>query len=386
MKIVMKKRALFVVLAVLAGIALFEAARVEPGVTAAADWKISDHFNGEVFFNPAAPGEAPPLQGAEQRRGFSRWVWRWIFSDDWPRWPETAAVPAGPPPVARVPRGDVVVTPVGHATFLIQMDDLNILTDPIWSERCSPVSWAGPRRYQPPGIRFEDLPSIDVVLVSHNHYDHLDLATLRRLAGKGVPRAVTSLGSRDLIRETGIPAVEEIDWWDTVRLSPEVTVTMVPARHFSSRTLWDRNRTLWGGFVVSGPSGNVYFAGDTGYGPHFHEIARRFGPIRMALLPIAPFNPQASKETSRVRFASVHMGPDEAVQAHLDLGARVSIAAHFRVFQLGWDGFDEASNGVAAALKDRNLAPASFIVPVFGRAVSVPGETKQAAARTREAS
>jgi hypothetical protein len=143
MKIVMKKRALFVVLAVLAGIALFEAARVEPGVTAAADWKISDHFNGEVFFNPAAPGEAPPPQGAEQRRGFSRWVWRWIFSDDWPRWPETAAVPAGPPPVARVPRGDVVVTPVGHATFLIQMDGLNILTDPILVGAVQPpVSWA----------------------------------------------------------------------------------------------------------------------------------------------------------------------------------------------------------------------------------------------------
>ena len=276
--------------------------------------------------------------------------------------------------------------PVGHATFLIQMDGINILTDPIWSERCSPVSWAGPRRYRAPGILFDDLPPIDAVLVSHNHYDHLDLPTLERLAGKGVPRAITTLGNRERIREAGLPAVEEIDWWQSVRLSSDVTVTLVPAQHFSSRTLWDRNRTLWGGFVISGPSGNVYFAGDTGYGPHFREIARRFGPIRMALLPIAPFNPQRSKEPSRVRFPNVHMGPDEAVQAHLDLGAQVSIAAHFQVFQLGWDGFDEAPNGVASALKERNLAPASFIVPAFGRAVSAPRETESARAFSREAS
>lgn len=381
-----RKRALFIALVVLAGMLLLQAGRGEPDASATGSRQVSDHFNGEVFFNPAAVGDSPPLQGTEQRRGFSRWVWRWVFSDDWPRWPEAAPVPPGPPPAARVDRGDVVVTPVGHATFLIQMDGLNILTDPIWSERCSPVSWAGPRRYQPPGIRFEDLPPIDAVLVSHNHYDHLDLPTLERLAGKGVPRAVTSLGNRELIRETGIPAVEELDWWQSVRLSADVTVTLVPARHFSSRTLWDRNRTLWGGFVVSGPSGKVYFAGDTGYGPHFREIASRFGPIRMALLPIAPFNPQRSKEPSRTRFPSVHMGPDEAVQAHLDLGAAVSMAAHFQVFQLGWDGFDEAPKGVVAALRERNLAPVSFVIPSFGRAVSAPAETQSARADFREAS
>ncbi|NPU84466.1 MAG: hypothetical protein HPY65_08240 [Syntrophaceae bacterium] len=380
-----RKRVLFVALVVLAGIILLYAGRVEPDASATVAGRTSNHFNGEVFFNPVVQGQSLP-QGTEQRRGFSRWVWRWIFSDDWPRWPEAASFPAGPPPAARVSRGDLRVTPVGHATFLIQMDGINILTDPIWSERCSPVSWAGPRRYRAPGIRFDDLPSIDVVLVSHNHYDHLDLPTLKRLAGKGVPRTVTALGNGDLIRESGLTTVEVLDWWQTVRLSADITVTLVPAQHFSSRTLWDRNRTLWGGFVVTGPSGSVYFAGDTGYGPHFREIARRFGPIRMALLPIAPFNPQRAKEPSRTRFPNVHMGPDEAVQAHLDLGARVSIAAHFQVFQLGWDAFDEAPNGIVSTLKERNLDPASFILPAFGRAVSAPRETERASVTYREAS
>ncbi len=124
------------------------------------------------------------------------------------------------------------MTAIGHGTFLIQMDGLNILTDPIWSDRCSPVSWAGPKRYRAPGVRFEELPPIDAVLVSHNHYDHLDVPTLKRLAQKGAPCAITPLGNRDLIIETGIPEVDELDWWQSVRLSEGVTVTMVPAQHF----------------------------------------------------------------------------------------------------------------------------------------------------------
>ena len=212
----------------------------------------------------------PPLPpGEEPKRGSSGWIWRWILGNDWPKWPQITDGTPGEPPAARVPKGSLFVTPVGHATFLIQLDGLNILTDPIWSDRCSPVSWAGPKRYRDPGIRFEDLPPIDAVLVSHNHYDHLDLPTLKRLAKKGVQRSITTLGNRDLIRGTGIPAVDELDWWQSVRLSEEVTVTLVPAQHFSSRTPWDRNKTLWGGFVISGPSGNVFYSGDTGYGPAF---------------------------------------------------------------------------------------------------------------------
>jgi L-ascorbate metabolism protein UlaG (beta-lactamase superfamily) len=253
------------------------------------------------------------------------------------------------------------------------MDEVNILTDPMWSERCSPVSWVGPKRYREPGIRFEDLPPIDVVLVSHNHYDHLDLPTLKRLAKKGTPRSIVPLGNLDLVRGSGIPIVEELDWWQPVRLSADITITLVPAQHFSSRTLWDRNKTLWGGFVISGPSGNVYYSGDTGYGPHFREIARRFSPIRVALLPIAPFRPPQAKEPVPGYRSVVHMGPAEAVQAHLDLNPRISIAAHFQVFRLGMEGFEDAVNALSSTLKEYNLEPDAFVAPVLGRAIEAPG-------------
>ncbi len=328
--------------------------------------QVSDHFDGTKYFNPGVPQTPPP--GQEQRHRPS-WLWRWVFGTEWPAWPEAKDFSPGPRPIARALKGALIITPVGHATFLIQMGGLNILTDPMWSERCSPVSWAGPKRQREPGIRCEDLPTIDAVLVSHNHYDHLDLPTLRRLAAKGAPRALVPLGDRELVREAGIPSVDELDWWQSVRLSADVTVTMVPAQHFSARSLWDRDKTLWGGFVVSGSSGNVYFAGDTGYGPHFREIARRFAPIRAALLPISPFRPEQSKEPPHYYHTAVHMGPAEAVQAHLDLGAEMSIAGHFRVFQFGPEGFDDAVRALAAAVKEHDLQPDAFVAPVFGRAI-----------------
>ncbi len=322
--------------------------------------EVSGHFDGKVYFNPGVEAVGEP------RRGGRGWLWRWVFRTDMPEWPETVDVPVGPPPVVRAPSGTIRVTPVGHATFLIQMNGLNILTDPIWSDRASPVSWAGPKRHKKPGISFEDLPPVDVVLLSHNHYDHLDLPTLRRLARKGVPRAVVTLGNLDLVEGTGIARVDELDWWQSVRVSPDVTVTVVPAVHFSSRTLWDRNRTLWGGFVVSGPGGNLFYSGDTGYGPHFREIARRFAPVRVALLPIAPFRPPGQTD-SLPRF-SMHMGPAEAVRAHMDLGAEMSIAAHYQVFQLGWDRFDDARDGLIRALAEQNLQRDAFVALDPGQA------------------
>jgi L-ascorbate metabolism protein UlaG (beta-lactamase superfamily) len=334
----------------------------------------SDHFDGNLYFNPDEP-PPPPVAGAPQRSRPS-WIWRWILGTGWPEWPAVQGTLPGPPPVALVPKGELLVTPVGHATFLIQIDGVNVLTDPIWSKRCSPVSWAGPRRVRAPGIRFEELPSIDAVLISHNHYDHLDLPTLRRLAEKGTSRAFTTLGNGGLVKEAGFPRVEEMDWWQSVSLTPEVQVTLVPAQHFSSRTLWDRNETLWGGFVISGPSGPVYFAGDTGYGPHFREIARRFPGIRVALLPISPYQPREANEPSGLNYRSVHTGPAEAVQAHLDLGAKVSVASHFQVFQLGGDGFADAVNELASVLKSQDLSPNVFIAPALGRAIEFATRSK----------
>ncbi len=231
----------------LVGFLLLDARGTETGTSVEKVQQASAHFDGNLFFNPGfPPGPASP-HGQEPRRGSSGWIWRWLFGTDWPEWPEIKDFSPGPPPVPRVPKGALRITPVGHSTFLVQMDELNILIDPIWSNRCSPVSWAGPKRRTPPGIRFEDLPPIDLILVSHNHYDHLDLPTLKRLAKKGTPSSIVTLGNLELVRDAGIPNVDALDWWQSVRLSPDVTVTLVPAQHFSSRTLWDRNKTLWGG-------------------------------------------------------------------------------------------------------------------------------------------
>ena len=207
--------------------------------------QVSDHFDGKLFFNPSVPQPSESSTAHQPSRGIFWYAWRWLVSDDRPAWPKIENFSLGPPPAPRVSRGAIRITPVGHATFLIQMDGLNILTDPIWSNRCSPVSWAGPSRHQPPGIRLPDLPSVDVVLISHNHYDHLDLPTLQHLAAKGKTRALVPLGNLELIRKAGIPDVAELDWWQSVPLSADVNLTLVPAQHFSSRTPWDRNETLW---------------------------------------------------------------------------------------------------------------------------------------------
>ncbi len=271
----------------------------------------SDHFDGRRFYNSS------PLWQTE--RSFLKWqmnrqrgVWR-----DW------VDAPPGPRPPGRV--DDLRVTFVNHATLLIQIDGRNILTDPIWSDRCSPVSFAGPKRHRPPGIRFDDLPKIDVVLVSHNHYDHLDIPTLRALQSRFHPRILTPLGNSALMARYGIRA-EDMDWWQT-----KGNVTLVPAQHFSARGLSDRNATLWGGFVITGSRCSVYFAGDTGWGDQFGEIARRFSPIRLACLPIGAYLP-------RWFMQPAHINPQEAVQAHHVLAAKTSLAMHYGTFELGDDG------------------------------------------------
>jgi L-ascorbate metabolism protein UlaG (beta-lactamase superfamily) len=358
-------------MALLAIISFQTRAAAEPMCAAYAE-PVSDHYDGELYFNPDSNSPLPARPAEEpQRRSFG-WFWlRFMFGIDRPQWPPNVSASPGARPATRVLKGTLIITPIGHGTFLIQLDGLNILTDPIWSDRCSPVSWAGPKRHRAPGIRFEDLPPIDAVLISHNHYDHLDIPTLERLAKQGARRSITTLGNRDLIRETGIPVVDELDWWQTLSLSEDVTVTVVPAQHFSSRSLWDRNRTLWGGFVISGPSGSVYYSGDTGYGPHFSHIAKRFPDIRAALLPIAPFWPQSSNKPLQRNFHKVHMGPAEAVQAHVDLKAEISIAAHYQVFQLGADGFQDAPRELKSALAERGIKPEAFVAPIPGQTINL---------------
>jgi L-ascorbate metabolism protein UlaG (beta-lactamase superfamily) len=317
---------------------------------------VSDHFDMRRFHNPSGPGPKSMLE-----------LLQWKLTSDAPGWEEFKDAPPGPPPTKGVAVGELRVTFVNHATMLVQMDELNILTDPIWSERASPVPWLGlgPKRVRPPGIRFEDLPRIDAVLISHNHYDHFDLPTLERLANKHHPRFIVPLGNRELLAERQIPRVEELDWWQSAKLSENLRVAAVPAQHSSQRGVCDCDATLWSGFVLSGAQGAVYFAGDTGAGPHFEQIRARFGPLRMALLPIGGFEPRSYLKAS-------NLDPQEALEAHRVLRPEVSVAMHFGTFGLADDGQREAPELLQAAITKANDPDLRFWVLGFGEGRDVP--------------
>src|SRR5262245_58087459 len=227
------------------------------------------------------------------------------------RWPSSVPVPPRRPPVAGP--DEVVITFIGHATFLIQVGGFSLLIDPVYAERASPVSFAGPRWVRAPGVRFGELPDISVVLLSHNHYDHCDLGTLAALDQRFAPAYVTPLGNGRLLRSRGIRRITELDWWETGRQGATL-ITVTPAQHFSARGPFDRNRALWGGFLIEAAGRRILFGGDSGYGPHWRQIAERLGPIDVALLPIGAYEP-------RWFMKDIHMDPEEAVQAHVDLRA-----------------------------------------------------------------
>ncbi len=313
----------------------------------------SDHFDGRKFQNAGSVA----LSGW---RDFFRWR-RQAQPGPWHDWTDA---PPGPPPPARAGPGELRVTFVNHATVLIQMDGINLLTDPIWSDRCSPVSFLGPRRRRPPGVRFEDLPSIDAVLISHDHYDHLDLPTLSRLAATFHPQLFTGLGNRTFLEGQDLGTTRELDWWEEADLPGGLRLQAVPAQHFSGRGLCDRNDTLWAGFVIRGSAGSVYFAGDTGFGPHFEEIRRRCGSPRLALLPIGAFQPEWF-------MSPVHLSPKEALKAHRVLGAATSMAIHFGTFPLADDGEALPAEQIRQALGEDPDLMQHFWVPEFGEGRSI---------------
>jgi len=290
---------------------------------------------------------------------------RWMRTREPGPWRKWADVSPAPTPPRRVGRGEMRVTFVNHATVFVQMDGVNILTDPIWSERCSPVQWAGPRRVHPPGLRFEQLPPIDVVVISHNHYDHFDLPTLRRLAVEHRPRIFVPLGNRSLLDRAKVRGVEELDWWQSAGVREGVRVAAVPAQHFSGRGLSDRDRALWAGFVVTGPTRSMYFAGDTGFGQHFKEVRERYGAPGLALLPIGAYRPEWF-------MSRVHMSPDEALRAHEVLGAEASVGIHFGTFRLADDGQDEAPERIVTLLREGKQPPPQFWVLGVGESREVP--------------
>jgi L-ascorbate metabolism protein UlaG (beta-lactamase superfamily) len=258
------------------------------------------------------------------------------------------------------PPGDAaaVLTFVGHATWLIQTARETILTDPMYSRRAGPFNMMGPRRVRDVAVPFEWLPHISVVLLSHNHYDHCDVTTLRRLRHVFNPLLITPFGNGRLLRGIGIQRVEELDWWESTKTS-HVSVTLTPAQHFSARGPHDRNRALWGGFTIDVAGRRIYFAGDSGYAPYFSAIGQRLGPIDLALPPIGAYEP-------RWFMKDVHMNPAEAVQAHLDLGAKQSLGMHFGTFQLTTEAIDEPLRALDIARREHHVPTDRFRTLDFG--------------------
>ena len=267
------------------------------------------------------------------------------------------------------------VTWIGHATTLAQMGGLNWLMDPVFSDRASPVGFLGPRRAHPPGLSLAQLPRIDVVLVSHNHYDHLDEASVKALNAQagGPPLFVVPLGLKAWFAEAGIQNVTELDWWDTLHLDAQrgpVEVVLTPAQHWSGRTLADRLATLWGGFALFGPDLHLIYTGDTGYSPDFREIRSRFagrqGPsgFDLALIPVGAYEP-------RWFMSSQHVNPAEAVQIHLDLGAKRSVGVHWGTFNLADESLDDPPRALAEARRAAGLSDEAFQVLAIGQTLKL---------------
>jgi L-ascorbate metabolism protein UlaG (beta-lactamase superfamily) len=317
----------------------------------------SGHFDGARFFNPEDRLRPPPPVPA-------RFLNRWMTGRGRAAWPDRVPVTPTVPP-RRVDGRRMLVTWIGHSTVLVQTQGINILTDPIWSDRASPFSFAGPRRVRAPGVRFQDLPKIDLVLVSHNHYDHMDVATLQRLWARDRPRIVTSLGNDAVLRARGIEAAAG-DWGQTLRGAGPADVTIERVRHWASRWGVDRNRALWSGFTVRLPGGNVFFAGDTGRGDgSWPGEAARDGPYRLAILPIGAYVPREVMQPS-------HMNPDESVAAFRRLAARTGLGVHWGTFQLTFEAIDDPPKRLAAALKAQGVAPERFLAPEVGKTFEVP--------------
>ena len=310
---------------------------------------VSDHFDGERFFDSHG---APP----RGRSDLFRWLAERSFRGTRAKWPAWAPSPYADRPPARIASAAWRICYVGHASFLIQTAGLNILLDPVWSSRASPFRFVGPKRVNDPGIAFADLPPIDTVLVSHGHYDHLDLATLSRLAAVHRPRVLTPLGN-DAIMRNRDPAIaaEAYDWHDRVELGSDVAVTFVPTRHWSARNLSDRNMALWASFVIATPAGQIYFVADSGYGDgrHFRAARERQGPFRLAILPIGAYEP-------RWFMRDQHMNPSESVQAFNDCGAELALAHHHGTFQLTDEAIDAPLQALGEALNTAGISAERF--------------------------
>ena len=319
---------------------------------------LSDHFDGRKFFDPDG---VPPKSLREVLR------WQLDISRNRSVWPAWVPSPYADTPPPQVNGGTVRLSFVGHASWLIQTGGVNILADPVWSMRVSPIAWAGPRRHNNPGIAFEALPKIDAVLVSHGHYDHLDIATLSRLANRFAPRVITPLGNDLTMRQAnGAIRAEGYDWHDRVELGGGIVVHLVPTSHWSARGLFDRNKALWASFVLETPAGKIYVVCESAYGggKHFRRVGEAHGPLRLALLPIGAYEP-------RWFMRDQHMNPEDAVKALLDCGAQAALAHHHGTFQLTDEAIDEPAQALAEALDAAGIPRERFVALKPGQVVEI---------------
>lgn len=342
--------------------------------------------SGDSLPAPLPPGPAPlDTDGksfrnryTDDKKNFSDFLkWRRERAGSQP----LLVFPADTPDVARLRqnRSRPSLTWIGHSTFLIQAGGLNMLTDPHFGDRASPVSFAGPKRGMPPGIPLDSLPPIDIVVISHNHYDHLDAGTVKALArrpGGDRTRFYAPMGLKSWLESRGAVAVE-MNWFESAQAgshafaavesgyahstqgAASARIHAVPVRHWSKRTLFNTNRTLWGGFVIEAGGLRFYFAGDTGYGPDFRDAAAQYGAPDVAMLPIGAYAPQWF-------MGAMHMNPEEAVQAHLDLGAKLSVGMHWGTFALTDEPMDEPPRRLKAAIEARGPQAPPFIVMRHG--------------------
>ena len=308
---------------------------------------ISSHFDGKRFKNPSRV----------QAKGFKD-VSKYARTRTQDKWTYNYETYVRETPLPKPPKESVQYTFVNHSTFLIQHMGTNILTDPIWSKRCSPFQWAGPARQRPPGIKFEDLPKIDIVLISHNHYDHLDKNTIRRLCKKWNPTFIVPLGVGQIVRKYKGNKIIELDWWQSSRIE-NLVIKALPANHFSSRGTFDRNTSLWAGFSIQSISKKIYYVGDTGYSDIFKTIGEREGPFDLAFIPIGAYLP-------RWFMSPIHISPEEAVKVHRDIRSKKSVAMHFGTFKLADDNPERSQKELAEAMSANNIDAQEFQVPEEG--------------------